>query len=143
MEIFWKQTGTVSFVGSEAMNEAMNEAEKQEKVRKISNSETNTNKRKKTEEHSAETQMFRAILQQTSKEEWKKQGLKMFKNKYFQQAMKCFEKSQDITWFAKSQAYYNADQSSMKVVEAETELQKLKEPAYITEKGLNKYQLKL
>jgi hypothetical protein len=31
----------------------------------------------------------------------------------------------------------------MKIVETEAELLKLKEPAYITEKGYNKYQLKL
>jgi hypothetical protein len=49
MEIFWKRTGTVSFVSSEAMSEA----EVIQKVRKTSNSETSTNKRKKTEEHSS------------------------------------------------------------------------------------------
>ena len=32
----------------------------------------------------------------TNKEEWKKQGIKFFNNKNFEQAMKCFEKAEEF-----------------------------------------------
>lgn len=32
---------------------------------------------------------------QTSKKEWKQQGIKMFKNKFFLQAMKCFNLAEE------------------------------------------------
>jgi len=38
---------------------------------------------------------FQALIRGTDASEWKKQGLKMFKNKYYEQAHKCFEKSGD------------------------------------------------
>ncbi|CAD8075657.1 unnamed protein product [Paramecium sonneborni] len=46
-----------------------------------------------------------SFAKQTSKEEWKKQGLKMFRNKYYEQAEKCFEQSQDQLLYIKAQAF--------------------------------------
>lgn len=34
-------------------------------------------------------------MQVKNKEEWKKQGVKFFNNKNFEQAMKCFEKADE------------------------------------------------
>ncbi|CAD8087866.1 unnamed protein product [Paramecium sonneborni] len=45
------------------------------------------------------------FAKQTSKEEWKKQGLKMFRNKYYEQAEKCFEQSSDELLFIKAKAF--------------------------------------
>ncbi|CAK74855.1 unnamed protein product (macronuclear) [Paramecium tetraurelia] len=45
------------------------------------------------------------FAKQTSKEEWKKQGLKMFRNKYYEQAEKCFEQSQDEQLQTKARAF--------------------------------------
>lgn len=42
---------------------------------------------------SAEVQIFSSLVTKTSSDEWKKQGIKMFKRKYFEQAMKCFQMS--------------------------------------------------
>lgn len=35
----------------------------------------------------------------TNKEEWKKQGIKFFNHKNFEQAMKCFEKAEEELLF--------------------------------------------
>jgi hypothetical protein len=56
--------------------------------------------------------MFSQILSKTSVDEWKKQGIKMFKYKYFEQAMKCFEKCGDIEMTEKARCYYLADLAS-------------------------------
>jgi hypothetical protein len=37
----------------------------------------------------------KSIAIKTSKGEWRKQGFKMFRNKYFEQAYKCFVKTED------------------------------------------------
>jgi hypothetical protein len=39
------------------------------------------------------TSIFRRVVQATDNSEWKKQGLKMYSRGYFEQAMKCFERS--------------------------------------------------
>lgn len=39
------------------------------------------------------TSIFRRVIQATDQNEWKKQGLKMYARGYFEQAMKCFERS--------------------------------------------------
>ncbi len=41
----------------------------------------------------ANTNIFKRVVQATDKSEWKKQGLKMYTRGFFEQAMKCFEKS--------------------------------------------------
>ncbi|CAD8176793.1 unnamed protein product [Paramecium octaurelia] len=52
------------------------------------------------------------FAKQTSKEEWKKQGLKMFRNKYYEQAEKCFEQSKDELLFIKARAFKIATEAN-------------------------------
>ncbi|CAD8167125.1 unnamed protein product [Paramecium pentaurelia] len=53
------------------------------------------------------------FAKQTSKEEWKKQGLKMFRNKYYEQAEKCFEQSKDEQLLIKARAFKIATQGNV------------------------------
>lgn len=34
---------------------------------------------------------FKEVASHTHRTEWRKQGLKMFRNRFYEQAMKCFE----------------------------------------------------
>lgn len=52
---------------------------------------------------------MKSIVKQTSKEEWKAQGLKMFKHKYYEQAVKCFEKAEDEVLLKRAVASLKAD----------------------------------
>lgn len=66
---------------------------------------------------SREVRIFKSILNKTNAKEWRSQGLKMFKHKYFSQAMKCFEKAGEKEMYIKSKAYYTADKASKTLVE--------------------------
>lgn len=57
----------------------------------------------------------------TSKEAWKAQGVKMFKRKYFEQAIKCFENAEEERLLEKAGAYLIAEEASSLFIEAETE----------------------
>lgn len=58
---------------------------------------------------SKEVRIFKSILNKTNAKEWRNQGLKMFKHKYFGQAMKCFEKAGEKEMHTKAKAYFTAD----------------------------------
>ena len=60
---------------------------------------------------------FRSLVAKTSTVEWRKQGVRMFKNKYYEQAAKCFEKSGDEAMRMRAQAYSLAEKTSSKVSE--------------------------
>ncbi|CAD8065005.1 unnamed protein product [Paramecium primaurelia] len=74
------------------------------------------------------------FAKQTSKEEWKKQGLKMFRNKYYEQAEKCFEQSQDELLQIKARAFKIA-------TEGNTLIQKYSQYSSSTMKKKEKKQL--
>lgn len=56
-------------------------------------------------------------MTKTGPEEWRKQGIKMFKRKYFEQAMKCFQMSGDDEMYKKAKAHAMADESTKDVIE--------------------------
>ena len=68
-----------------------------------------------------EYNVFRSILKKTSNEEWRNQGLKMLKHKYYEQAIKCFEKAGDQILLKRAQAFYNADEATKKIAKVEAE----------------------
>ncbi|KAL4500493.1 hypothetical protein ABPG72_003444 [Tetrahymena utriculariae] len=74
------------------------------------------------------------LLVKNTPDEWHEQGLKMFKYKYFEQAIKCFKKSGNLQWEKKAQAYYEASANSQRIVDIENNLQLLK-------KGIGTYSL--
>ena len=55
------------------------------------------------------------MIASTSEADWKKQGLRMFKNKYYEQAVKCFEKSGDKQLHRRAEAYMIAERASNKL----------------------------
>lgn len=70
------------------------------------------------------------MISKTDSSEWKNQGLKMFKRKYFEQAMKCFERSGDHDLFVKAQAHNLANESTKNLIEIESEKGYLKDKLY-------------
>lgn len=55
---------------------------------------------------------IKAILTSSTKDEWKKQGVRMFNNKYYEQAMKCFERCDDKSLYNRAKAYALAEQAT-------------------------------
>jgi ATP-dependent exoDNAse (exonuclease V) beta subunit len=53
--------------------------------------------------------LFKEMVADTNPDEWKKVGLKMFRNKFYEQALKCFEKAKDEKLVARAKAYMIAD----------------------------------
>lgn len=49
-----------------------------------------------------EIKIFKTIATATDKSQWKQQGLKMYSRGYFDQAMKCFERSGSIDLYKKA-----------------------------------------
>ena len=56
----------------------------------------------------------------TSKTGWRAQGIRMFRRKYYEQAMKCFEHSGDTALRLRAEAYYEASRGSELTAELET-----------------------
>ena len=88
-----------------------------------------------------EYNIFKSILRKTSNEEWKTQGLKMMKHKYYEQAIKCFEKAGETSLLKRAQAFHEADDATKIIAKIEAER------VYISEKvyqyaDLKKYQRK-
>ena len=61
----------------------------------------------------ARKQLFESLSGiNTSKDGWRIQGIKMFKRKYYEQAMKCFEHSKDEKLMLRAQAYMEASKGN-------------------------------
>ncbi|KAM3142568.1 hypothetical protein pb186bvf_005227 [Paramecium bursaria] len=60
-----------------------------------------------------------AFSVQTSKKDWKKQGINMFKNKFYLQAMKCFNLAEEQVWEIKSKANMMAEEGTKILQEIE------------------------
>lgn len=63
------------------------------------------------------------IATKTTAKEWKKQGIKMFRNKFYEQAYKCFSLAEEEILMKKAKAYYLAEEgtnfgSEIKMLEA-------------------------
>lgn len=90
----------------------------------------NVTDKKRKSSSSAEVQIFNSLVAKTGSEEWRRQGIKMFKRKYFEQAMKCFQMSGDNDLYKKSQANAMADESTKEIIEVESEKNYLKSKLY-------------
>ena len=77
-----------------------------------------------------EVESFKALVVKTNAAEWKKQGVRMFKNKYYEQAMKCFEKSGDEELKFRAQAYFMAENTSNKSSEISSKRMYIKQNVY-------------
>lgn len=71
-----------------------------------------------------------SFVQKTSSEEWKAQGLKMMKHKYYEQAYKCFEKAGDQTLITRAQAFRNADEATKIIAKIEADRVYISEKLY-------------
>lgn len=76
-----------------------------------------TVKDKGDKKKSEEVKIFQNLVTKTNDAEWKKQGLKMFKRNYFEQAMKCFERCGDKELYLKAQANSLANESTKTLIE--------------------------
>ena len=65
---------------------------------------------------SKEAEIFQSLVTKTNPEQWKRQGHKMFKRKYYEQAMKCFEMSGDTELFDKSKANLMANEATKTLI---------------------------
>lgn len=84
-------------------------------------------KDKKNQNKSEEAKIFQNLITKTDGSEWKKQGLKMFKRNYFEQAMKCFERCGDRELYLKAKANGMANESTKMLIEVESERSYLKD----------------
>jgi hypothetical protein len=55
---------------------------------------------------------FKEVATKTQLSEWKKQGLKMFRNKFYEQALKCFQQAQEPILEDRAKAYFLAEAAS-------------------------------
>lgn len=69
---------------------------------------------------SEEIKIFKRIIASTDPASWKQQGLKMYTRGYFDQAMKCFERSGNFELYKKAEANRNADEATKKLIEIES-----------------------
>ena len=90
---------------------------------------------------SKEYNIFRSILQKTSNEEWRNQGLKMMKHKYYEQAIKCFEKANEEILLKRALAFHHADEATKIIAKVEAERVYIQEKVYHYT-DLKKYQRK-
>lgn len=74
--------------------------------------------------------VFSSLLRKTSNEEWKNQGLRMMKHKYYEQAMKCFEKACEISLLKRAQAFHDADEATKIIAKVEAERMYISEKVY-------------
>ena len=81
-------------------------------------------------EENKDVASFRSLVVQTSGSEWRKQGIRMFKNKHYKQAVKCFEKSGDKELRVRALAYQVAEQTSLKTSEVNAKTLYMKEGYY-------------
>mmetsp|Transcript_20409 Transcript_20409/g.17730 ORF Transcript_20409/g.17730 Transcript_20409/m.17730 type:complete len:169 (+) Transcript_20409:3579-4085(+) len=73
---------------------------------------------------------FKALITQTNAQEWKKQGIRMFKNKYYEQAMKCFDKSGDKDLKMRAEAYHSAEKAASDVSDINAKRMYMREGLY-------------
>lgn len=73
---------------------------------------------------------FRALVTKTSEAEWRKQGIKMFNHKYYEQALKCFEHTSDNELKTRARAYYLAEKANKTIQEVQNEYTYMEEGIY-------------
>ncbi|CAK57389.1 unnamed protein product (macronuclear) [Paramecium tetraurelia] len=81
------------------------------------------------------------IVTQNTKEEWYATGMKMFANKYYDQAIKCFEMSGHQQLFTKSQAYAFAFRAEKQLLQSENFFE-LSEDTHLPQNLRRKYKEK-
>lgn len=81
-----------------------------------------------------EIKVFQRILVSTNEADWKKQGMKMYSRGYFEQAMKCFERSGNRELYNKALANKSADSATRKLIEVESERSNIKQGLHVYEK---------
>lgn len=96
---------------------------------------------------SEEVKIFETIVTSTDKSQWRQQGLKMYARGYFDQAMKCFDKSGSIDLYMKAEANKYADEATKTLIEMESERNMIKQGGYavkeMTSQELHKLKAKI
>ncbi|KAL4454343.1 hypothetical protein ABPG74_012300 [Tetrahymena malaccensis] len=123
---YWQKQNLVSFI-------SQNDFEPTQETNNSKNDKTLINQAQSKDKELVINSVKQLLVKNTP-EEWHEQGLKMFKYKYFEQAIKCFKKSGNLQWEKKAQAYYEASANSQRIVDIENNLQLLK-------KGIGAYSL--
>ena len=76
---------------------------------------------------SEEAKIFEKIVTSTDKSQWKQQGLKMYARGYFDQAMKCFDKSGSADLYMKAEANKYADEATKTLIEMQSQRNMIKQ----------------
>ncbi|EAS04216.2 hypothetical protein TTHERM_00298270 (macronuclear) [Tetrahymena thermophila SB210] len=136
MQTFWEAQNLVTIISSQDLEDSEN----------IESPEVKLTKREQfiKAEKDQTIKLLQKLLVKNTKEEWYQQGLKMFKHKYFEQAVKCFKKSGHFNHEKKAQAYFEATNISNEVMKIDNELSLLKQGIgqYMTLKGKAKTDLR-
>lgn len=90
--------------------------ERLEVVELVSRELIEESNKKSNKPESQELRIFKSIVNSTNQTEWKKQGMKMYARGYFEQAMKCFQRSGNDELYKKAQANYIADSATKKLI---------------------------
>jgi hypothetical protein len=61
------------------------------------------------------------VNEKSSDEQWRLQGIKLFKKKYYDAAIKCFENSSDAELVLRCKAYKEADAGALKQSSADSD----------------------
>ena len=77
--------------------------------------------------------------ERSSEEEWRIQGIKLFKKKYYDAAIKCFTFSGDLDLANRCLAYREADEGTSKQSEADSMVWKAKTLKYLTKAEKKKH----
>ncbi|KAM3136353.1 hypothetical protein pb186bvf_011488 [Paramecium bursaria] len=81
------------------------------------------------------------VVKLTDVSEWKKQGIRMFRNKFYEQAVKCFTLAKEDTWVTKSKAHQLAEEAT--ILMAEIEQRQLCQPQNKQFKSITKEKIQL
>ena len=81
------------------------------------------------EQEVIELPMLKSVVSESSQEQWKKQGIKMYSRGYFQQAKICFMKAGSKDLEIKSHGHELADKASKKIIRVEADRNNLKNNA--------------
>lgn len=71
---------------------------------------------------SERVQGWRLAANKANREEWKKQGTRMLRNKFYEQAMRCFEEAQDKELAIRARAYHLAEKAQKQHAEIDEKM---------------------
>ena len=94
---YWKKLDLVETYSSAALQNFLTGNSQQDKIKDSSLKE--------------DLSHIKTILTTSTKDEWRKQGIRMFNNRFYEQALKCFERCDDKGLYNRTKAYAIAERA--------------------------------